>query len=192
MDWKAVGKAIMGFAPALGGALLGPPGAMAGTAVKAIAKALGEDEKTITPAKVLTRLQEQPEETTAKITQADLEYERELTKRLDIVNRTMRVEAKSACPRRAPVGLDRMACHPGRGGLGSRQSQAGGGRGPVHGGSGQRDQGDKGIGKEAGRWHSEQSTFRGETTEPTQSQWRKLPYRSERMKREIRSIRYSP
>jgi len=93
--WASVGKAILSFAPTVGSALLGPPGAMAGTAVKAIAKALGEDEKTITPAKVLTRLQEQPEDTTRAITQADLEYERELTRRLDIVNRTMRVEAKS-------------------------------------------------------------------------------------------------
>ncbi|MBW1678186.1 MAG: hypothetical protein JRJ79_16680 [Deltaproteobacteria bacterium] len=93
--WASVGKAILSFAPTVGGALLGPPGAVAGTAVKAIAKALGEDEKTITPKKVLTRLQEQPEETARAITQADLEYERELTKRLDIVNRTMRVEAKS-------------------------------------------------------------------------------------------------
>jgi len=95
MDWKAVGKAIMGFAPAIGGALLGPPGAAAGAAVSALARSLGEDEAEITPTKVLTRLQEQPEDTTARITLADLEYERELTRRLDIVNRTMRVEAKS-------------------------------------------------------------------------------------------------
>jgi len=95
MDWKAVGKAIMGFAPAIGGALLGPPGAAAGAAVKAIAGALGEDEETITPTKVLTRLQEQPEDTIARITLADIECERELTKRLETVNRTMRVEAKS-------------------------------------------------------------------------------------------------
>ncbi|MBW1739116.1 MAG: hypothetical protein JRJ69_16665 [Deltaproteobacteria bacterium] len=73
MDWKAVGKAIMGFAPAIGGALLGPPGAAAGAAVSALARSLGEDEAEITPTKVLTRLQEQPEDTTARITLADLE-----------------------------------------------------------------------------------------------------------------------
>ncbi|MBW2030750.1 MAG: hypothetical protein JRJ31_16935 [Deltaproteobacteria bacterium] len=60
-----------------------------------MAKALGDDETGITPEKVLSKLRTEPEETARAITQADLEYERELTKRLDIVNRTMRVEAKS-------------------------------------------------------------------------------------------------
>jgi len=95
MDWKDVGRSILSFAPAIGGALLGPPGAAMGAGVSALAKALGDDESNITPEKVLSKLRTEPEETARALTRADLEYERELTRRLDIVNRTMQAEAKS-------------------------------------------------------------------------------------------------
>lgn len=54
MDWSDVGKTILSFAPEIGGALLGPAGALAGTA---ISKVLGTTD---TPASVHKQIQDNP------------------------------------------------------------------------------------------------------------------------------------
>lgn len=61
MDWKNIGQKIISFAPSIGGALLGPGGAAGGMAVKALAGAFGLAEKEVTPEKINSLINSDPE-----------------------------------------------------------------------------------------------------------------------------------
>jgi len=79
MDWKEVGSAILDFAPTIGGALLGPPGAAMGVGIKALAGALGMSEDEITPEAALSRIQADPQ-VAADLKKADIAARVEIRK----------------------------------------------------------------------------------------------------------------
>ncbi len=61
MEWKEIAGKISSAAPLLGSALGGPVGALAGTAIQVLAKTLGISEAEVTPEKILSATQTDPE-----------------------------------------------------------------------------------------------------------------------------------
>lgn len=73
MDWKEIGQNIVKFAPAIGGAFLGPGGAAGGMAIKALAGAFGLTEDETTPEKINALINSDPQfALKAKIADNDL------------------------------------------------------------------------------------------------------------------------
>ena len=93
MKWNNIGQKLLKFAPAIGGALLGPGGAAGGAAIKALAGAFGLAEKEVTPENILDLMNSDPEfALKAKVADNDFLVKmreldiKELETRLDDIN----------------------------------------------------------------------------------------------------------
>ena len=105
MEWSSVGKSILKVAPMVGGLLLGPPGAALGATVSMIASTLGvgpdpeEILNTIKDPAMLLKLKELEITNRTELvrlqTESTVQQMAEETKRIQSVNETMRVEAKT-------------------------------------------------------------------------------------------------
>mgnify|MGYP000952915022 CR=1 FL=1 len=79
MDFSSLGKKIIEYAPAIGGALLGPGGAAGGLAVKTIASIFGVSEAEATPEKLEAIINADPE-AALKLRQGDWNFQCEMRK----------------------------------------------------------------------------------------------------------------
>ena len=98
MKWDSIGQKLLKFAPAIGGALLGPSGAAGGMAVKALAGAFGLTEEETTPDKIAGLINSDPEfALKAKIADNDLLVE---MRELDIKELETRLDDKDSARNR--------------------------------------------------------------------------------------------